>query len=93
MRAAAPILEDNGITALLEVVNNVDYPGFFLHNLHDTAVVVDRAYSLNVKILCDLFHVQMMEGNLINNIQLYKDRIGHFHVADLPGRHEPERGS
>jgi hydroxypyruvate isomerase len=92
LRAAAPILEDNGITALVEVVNNVDYPGYLLHSIHDTAVVVDRVYSPNVKILCDLYHVQMMEGNLINNIQLYKDRIGHFHVADLPGRHEPGTG-
>jgi hydroxypyruvate isomerase len=92
LRAAAPILEDNGITAFLEVVNNVDYPGFFLCNMHDTAVVVDRVYSPNVKILCDLFHVQMMEGNLINNINLYRDRIGHYHVADLPGRHEPGTG-
>jgi hydroxypyruvate isomerase len=92
LRAAVPILEDNGITALIEVVNNVDYPGYLLHNIRDTAVVVDRAYSPNVKILCDLYHVQMMEGNLINNIQLYKDRIGHFHVADLPGRHEPGTG-
>jgi hydroxypyruvate isomerase len=92
LRAAAPILEDNGITAFLEVVNNVDYPGFFLCNMHDTAVVVDRVYSPNVKILCDLFHVQMMEGNLINNIHLYGERIGHFHVADLPGRHEPGTG-
>jgi hydroxypyruvate isomerase len=92
LRAAAPILEDNGITAWIEVVNNVDYPGYLLHNIRDTAVVVDRVYSPNVKILCDLYHVQMMEGNLINNIQLYKDRIGHFHVADLPGRHEPGTG-
>jgi hydroxypyruvate isomerase len=92
LRAAAPLLEDNGITAMIEVVNNVDYPGYLLHNMRDTAVVVDRVYSPNVKILCDLYHVQMMEGNLINNIQLYKDRIGHFHIADLPGRHEPGTG-
>jgi hydroxypyruvate isomerase len=92
LRAAAPILEDNGITAFLEVVNNIDYPGFFLCNMRDTAVVVDRVYSPNVKILCDLFHVQMMEGNLINNIHAHRERIGHFHVADLPGRHEPGTG-
>ena len=92
LRAVAPILEDNGITAFLEVVNNVDYPGFFLCNMHETAAVVDRVYTPNVKILCDLFHVQMMEGNLINNINLHRERIGHFHVADLPGRHEPGTG-
>jgi hydroxypyruvate isomerase len=92
LRAAAPILEDNGITALMEVVNNVDYPGFFVNNMRDAAVIVDRVYSPNVKILCDLYHVQMMEGNLINNIQANIERIGHFHVADLPGRHEPGTG-
>src|ERR1700682_363705 len=89
LRAAAPILEDNGITAFVEIVNNVDYPGYFLSNLHDAAAMVDRAYSPNVKILYDFFHVQMMEGNLINNIHYHIERIGHFHVADLPGRHEP----
>jgi hydroxypyruvate isomerase len=92
LRAAAPILEDNGITAFMEVVNNVDYPGFFVHNMRDAAVIVDRVYSPNVKILCDLYHVQMMEGNLINNIHAHIERIGHFHVADLPGRHEPGTG-
>jgi hydroxypyruvate isomerase len=92
LRAAAPILEDNGITALIEVVNNVDYPGFFVNNMRDAAVIVDRVYSPNVKILCDLYHVQMMEGNLINNIHAHIERIGHFHVADLPGRHEPGTG-
>lgn len=92
LRAAAPILEDAGITGMLEVVNNVDYPGFLLHNMRDTAVVVDRVYSPNVKMLCDLYHVQMMEGNLINNIEMYKDRVAHFHAADLPGRHEPGTG-
>ncbi len=92
LRAIAPILEDNGITAFVEIVNNVDYMGYFLHNMRDAAAMVDRVYSPNVKILCDLFHLQMMEGNLINNIHYHIERIGHFHVADVPGRHEPGTG-
>jgi len=45
-----------------------------------------------VKILFDIYHVQIMEGNLINNIRANIDRIGHFHVGDVPGRHEPGTG-
>jgi len=45
-----------------------------------------------VKILCDLYHVQIMEGNLILNIRTHIDRIGHFHIGDHPGRHEPGTG-
>ena len=92
LRAAAPFLEDNVITAFVEVVNNVDFPGYFLYNMREDAAIVDRSSSPNVKILCDLYHVQMMEGNLINNIHYHSDQIGHFHVADLPGHNEPGTG-
>jgi len=60
--------------------------------MNDAAELVDRVGSPNVKILCDLYHTQIMEGNLINNIRAHIDRIGHFHIGDVPGRHEPGTG-
>lgn len=93
LREAAPILEKNGMTAVVEVLNTyVDHAGYFLYYVRDGADLVDRVGSPNVKILFDIYHVQIMEGNLINNIRSNIDRIGHFHVGDVPGRHEPGTG-
>lgn len=93
LREAAPILEKNGMTAVVEVLNTyVDHAGYFLYYVRDGAELVDRVGSPSVKILFDIYHVQIMEGNLINNIRSNIDRIGHFHVGDVPGRHEPGTG-
>jgi hydroxypyruvate isomerase len=92
LRAAAPILEKNNITAFVEPLNNVEFPGIFLYNVGYAAALIDRVNSPNVKILFDLYHEQMMEGNLINNIRRNIDRIGHLHVGDVPGHHEPGTG-
>ncbi len=93
LRAAAPILEKNGLTAIVEVLNTyVDHAGYFLYYLRDGAELIDRVGSPNVKLLFDIYHVQIMEGNLIQNIRTNIDRIGHFHVGDVPGRHQPGSG-
>ena len=93
LRAGAPLLEKSGITAVIEVLNTyVDHAGYFLYHMNDAAELVDRVGSPNVKILLDLYHTQIMEGNLINNIRAHIDRIGHFHIGDVPGRHEPGTG-
>jgi hydroxypyruvate isomerase len=93
LRAAAPVLEKNGITAIVEVLNTyVDHAGYFLYYVRDAAELIDRVGSPNVKILFDIYHVQIMEGNLIQNIRSNIDRIGHFHIGDVPGRHEPGTG-
>jgi len=93
LREAAPILEKNRMTAVVEVLNTyVDHAGYFLYYVRDGAELVDRVGSPNVKILFDIYHVQIMEGNLINSIRENIDRIGHFHVGDVPGRHEPGTG-
>jgi len=93
LRAAAPILEKNNLTAIVEVLNTyVDHAGYFLYRVRDGAELVDRVGSPNVKILFDIYHVQIMEGNLIENIRSHIDRIGHFHIGDVPGRHEPGTG-
>ncbi|MBZ5565809.1 MAG: TIM barrel protein [Acidobacteriia bacterium] len=93
LREAAPILEKNGMTAIIEILNTyVESAGYFLYYVRDGAELVDRVGSPNVKLLFDIYHVQIMEGNLIENIRSNIDRIGHFHVGDVPGRHEPGTG-
>jgi hydroxypyruvate isomerase len=93
LRAAAPMLEKNGMTAIVEVLNTyVDHAGYFLYYVRDGAELIDRVGSPNVKLLFDIYHVQIMEGNLIQSIRSNIDRIGHFHVGDVPGRHQPGTG-
>ena len=93
LRAAAPLLEKNGITAVVEILNTyVNHAGYFLYYVRDGAELIDRVGSPNVKLLFDIYHVQIMEGNLIENIRSNIDRIGHFHIGDVPGRHEPGTG-
>jgi len=93
LRAVAPMLEKNGITAVVEVLNTyVNHAGYFLYYIREGAELIDRVGSPNVKVLFDIYHVQIMEGNLIENIRNNIDRIGHFHVGDVPGRHEPGTG-
>ncbi|HEV2352486.1 MAG TPA: TIM barrel protein [Terriglobia bacterium] len=93
LRAAAPMLEKNGITAVVEILNTyVNHAGYFLYRVRDGAEMIDRVGSPNVKLLFDIYHVQIMEGNLIENIRSNIDRIGHFHIGDVPGRHEPGTG-
>ena len=93
LRAAAPMLAKNGMTAIVEVLNTyVDHAGYFLYYVRDGAELIDRVGSSNVKLLFDIYHVQIMEGNLIQNIRTNIDRIAHFHVGDVPGRHQPGTG-
>jgi len=93
MRAAAPMLEKNGMTAIVEVLNTyVNHAGYFLYYVRDGVELIDRVGSPNIKLLFDIYHVQIMEGNLIESIRSNIDRIGHFHVGDVPGRHQPGTG-
>ena len=70
----------------------MDHAGYFLYYVRDAAEMIDRVGSPNVKILFDFYHVQIMEGNLIENVRAHIERIGHFHIGDVPGRHEPGTG-
>jgi hydroxypyruvate isomerase len=70
----------------------VDHPGYFLVYSADGSELVKRTDRPAVKFLFDIYHQQISEGNLINNIRKYIHEIGHFHFADNPGRHEPGTG-
>jgi hydroxypyruvate isomerase len=93
MKEARTLVEPAGITLIIELLNTyVNHPGYYLNSVEKGVRVVDEVGSPNVKLLNDLYHMQIMEGNLIANLRKYIDRIGHFHVADVPGRHQPGTG-
>jgi hydroxypyruvate isomerase len=93
LKRLAPIAEANGVTLVLEALNVlVDHKGFFLTRTDQTMAILEEVNSPNVKMLYDIYHQQITEGNIIRNITQHIDRIGHFHVADNPGRQEPGTG-
>lgn len=89
---AAPLAEREGITLLLEPLNTFTQPGTFLLRTKDAADLVRVVASPAVKVLYDIWHMQQMEGNLVNNIVSCADVIGYVHIADAPDRHEPGTG-
>jgi hydroxypyruvate isomerase len=89
----ARIAEDSGISMNLEALNVItDHVGNFLRTTRTAAEMTRLIGSPRLKILYDVYHMQLNEGNLCNNIREFIDQIGHIHVADAPGRHEPGTG-
>jgi len=70
----------------------VDHPGYYLTTSAEGFEILDEVDSPNVKLLYDIYHQQVTEGNLIATITSHIAQIAHFHVADVPGRHEPGTG-
>lgn len=93
MRKAAGLAEQAGVTLVIEPLNLlVNHPGYHLSTSADAFSVIDQIGSPNVKILFDIYHQQITEGNLIRNITDNILKIGHFHAAGNPGRNEITKG-
>ena len=93
LRLIAPLAEKAGITLVLEPLNSqVDHVGYFLDYSATGFELVRAVDSPYIKLLYDIYHMQIMEGNIIQTLTGNLDVIGHVHVADVPGRHEPGTG-
>ena len=89
LRRAAPYAEDNGVVLMLELLNSkVDHPGYQCDNSAWGLKVQREVDSPNVKLLFDIYHMQIMEGDVLRTITANLDAIGHFHTAGNPGRNE-----
>lgn len=89
MKAVAEAGEDAGVTFVIEPLNTlVNHKGYYLWSSREGFDICRAVDSPAVKLLFDIYHQQIMEGNLIQNITENIDLIGHFHSADVPGRHE-----
>ena len=89
---AAQAFEEIGTKVLTEAVNTNDRPGFLLNSTVAAIEIIERAGHKNLAIQYDVYHMQIMEGNLVNTIRDNLDQIGHIQFADTPGRHEPGTG-
>jgi len=90
-----PYAEQHNIGLVLEHLNSVDdshpmkgHPGYWGDDLHQCAELVAAVGSPSFKLLFDVYHVQIMNGDLIRNIRRYQDLVGHYHTAGNPGRGE-----
>ena len=87
------IAEESGIQMNLEPLNiTTDHVGNFLQTTRMAAEITRLIGSPKLKVLYDVYHMQLNEGSICDNIRAYGDQFGHIHVADAPGRHEPGTG-
>jgi hydroxypyruvate isomerase len=92
VKAVADLAAAKNIEILLENIDPIENPNYFLTSITEIFQVAREVNHPNVKVLYDFFHEQIAEGNLMAKLQPNIDLIGLVHVADVPGRHEPGTG-
>lgn len=92
LRAAARRVAREGITLLIEPINNRDMPGYFLTHQQQAHDLVSEVGEANLQVQMDFYHCQIMEGDLIRRLQRHMQGVGHVQIAGVPDRHEPDRG-
>lgn len=92
LRYAAGKLKAAGLTLLTEPCNARTIPGFLLNTSADGIEAIDAAGAGNLMLQYDVFHMQIVEGDLAKTIERLLPRIGHIQIADVPDRHEPGTG-
>ena len=93
LRLTADRAAEHGITLLVEPLNrHVDMPGYLLAGSAEGMEIVDRVDRDNVKLQYDVYHMQIVEGDLARTSERLLPRIGHMQIADNPGRNEPGTG-
>ena len=92
LKQASGLLEKHDLTMVLEPLNFRDHPGLFLTESPQAFQICKAVNSKSCKILFDIYHQQIQEGNLIPNIEASWNEIAYFQIGDNPGRNEPTTG-
>jgi hydroxypyruvate isomerase len=92
LETAAAKAATQGVTLVIEPINTRDIPGFFLNYQSQARRVIERVGAENLKLQLDLYHCQIMEGDLAMHIRDFADITGHVQIAGVPERHEPDIG-
>ena len=92
LRYAANELTAHDITLLIEPINTRDMPGYYLNTQADAHAIRQETGAANLKVQMDLYHVQIVEGDIATRLRQYLPHIGHVQIAGVPDRHEPDSG-
>ena len=92
LQYAAERLAREGITVTIEPINNRDIPGYFLNTTTQAMSIIERVGHPNLKLQLDLYHVQIMEGDLAHRMRTLAGHYPHVQIAGNPGRNEPDVG-
>jgi hydroxypyruvate isomerase len=92
LRYTAERLQDAGLRLVMEMINTRDIPGFYLTTTRQALALREKVRSANLFLQYDLYHMQIMEGDLARTVEANLAVINHIQLADNPGRHEPGTG-
>jgi 2-dehydrotetronate isomerase len=92
IRYAAAELANHGITLLIEAINTRDIPGYYLNTQAQAYAILEEVAAPNLMMQMDLYHMQIMEGDLAVKLRRYAPHCGHVQIAGVPGRNEPDTG-
>ncbi|MBM85400.1 MAG: hydroxypyruvate isomerase [Rhodospirillaceae bacterium] len=92
LKRAAPVAAARGKTLIIEPINTRDIPGYFLNYQAQARSIIEEVGADNIRLQFDLYHCQIMEGDLAVHMREYFNLISHMQIAGIPGRHEPDVG-
>ena len=94
LKWAAALAAKQGLDVLIEPINTRDIPGFYLNRQDQAHSIIEEVGASNLKVQMDLYHCQIVEGDVAMKIRQYlpTGRVGHFQIAGVPERHEPDIG-
>jgi hydroxypyruvate isomerase len=92
LRYAAAETARHGITLLIEPINTRDIPGYFLNTQAEAHAIREEIGASNLKVQMDLYHVQIVEGDIAMKVRKYLPHVGHIQIAGVPERNEPDTG-
>lgn len=89
LKYAAGVLEKENIIGVIEPINHFSVPNYFLHDFKYAVNAIKTVGSDNIKLMVDIFHLQMIQGNVVNSFKEFQPLIGHVQIAQAPNRNEP----
>lgn len=89
LRYAVTLLEKENILGVIEPINKYSVPNYYMNCYNKALNIVKRINSPNLKIMVDIFHLQLIRGDITHAFRELKDYIGHVQIAQAPDRHEP----
>lgn len=92
LRFAARAAAGRGVSLTIEPINPRDIPGYFLNTQSEAHAIREEVGAPNLAVQMDLYHAQIVEGDLSEKLRRWLPHIGHIQIAGVPGRHEPDAG-